>query len=103
MSPTPVGRARSARSAARLFLVSAALTAVISTAPAAAQPAPLRTLPAYVEQGMEAWKIPGLAIAVVKGGETAWARGFGVRDIRTGEPVDEHTLFAIGSSSKAFT
>jgi CubicO group peptidase (beta-lactamase class C family) len=103
MSPTPVGRVRSARSAARLFLVSAALTAVISTAPAAAQPAPLRTLPAYVEQGMEAWKIPGLAIAVVKGGETAWARGFGVRDIRTGEPVDEHTLFAIGSSSKAFT
>jgi CubicO group peptidase (beta-lactamase class C family) len=30
-------------------------------------------------------------------------RGFGTRTMGTNQPVDEHTLFAIGSSSKAFT
>jgi len=52
---------------------------------------------------MATWEIPGLAIAVVKDGETVWARGFGVRHLGTGEPVDENTIFAIGSATKAFT
>ena len=52
---------------------------------------------------MEAWGVPGLALAVVKDGEIVHARGYGVRDVTTGTPVDEHTLFAVGSTSKAFT
>lgn len=47
--------------------------------------------------------IPGMAIAIVKDDQVIMARGFGVRDIDTNQPADEHTLFAIGSSTKSFT
>jgi CubicO group peptidase (beta-lactamase class C family) len=81
------------------------LLAAVTTLPAAvaAQPAPLQGLEAYIEQARVEWDVPGLAIAVVEGATTVWARGFGVRDLSTGEPVDDNTLFAIGSASKAFT
>ena len=56
----------------------------------------------YVMETMEAWQTPGLAIAVVLGEETIYKRGFGVRDLESGEPVDPDTLFPIGSTTKAF-
>jgi CubicO group peptidase (beta-lactamase class C family) len=94
-------------SAMRVLSGAAALAALALPFPATAQPAPppapLQGLDAYIEGALGDWEIPGLAIAVVKDGETVWARGFGVRDLRTGEPVDESTVFAIGSASKAFT
>jgi CubicO group peptidase (beta-lactamase class C family) len=81
-----------------------ALAALLAPAgPAGAQPAPLDGLDAYVEETMEAWGVPGLALAVVKDGSVVYARGYGVRNAERGDPVDEHTVFAIGSSSKAFT
>ena len=57
----------------------------------------------YVQKAMKEWEVPGVAIAIVKGDQIVLAKGYGVRKI--GEPavVDERTLFAIGSSSKAFT
>jgi CubicO group peptidase (beta-lactamase class C family) len=67
------------------------------------QPAPLDGLDRYVEQSMKAWKVPGLAIAVVKGDRVILARGFGVRELGKAAPVTENTLFAIGSATKAFT
>jgi CubicO group peptidase (beta-lactamase class C family) len=98
-------------SAALVLLFTVALLArAASAAPvAAAAPAadagatPLAGLDAFVEEAMEAWRVPGLAIAVVRDGEVILARGYGVR--RQGDParVDADTLFAIGSSSKAFT
>ena len=45
----------------------------------------------------------GVAIAVVKDGKVVHLKGYGVRSINSGEKVDEHTLFAIASNSKAFT
>lgn len=45
----------------------------------------------------------GIAIAVVKDGELLHSKGYGVKSIKTKEKVDEHTLFAIASNSKAFT
>jgi len=72
-------------------------------ASAGAQRAPLRGLDAYVAQAVKEWEVPGLAIAVVKGDSTVYARGFGVRTLGKPEPVDEHTLFAVGSTTKAMT
>ncbi|HXF43806.1 MAG TPA: serine hydrolase, partial [Pyrinomonadaceae bacterium] len=46
---------------------------------------------------------PGLAIAIVKDDKIVYAKGFGVREIGKSDPVDEKTVFAIGSASKAFT
>lgn len=57
----------------------------------------------YVTKAMQDWKVPGLAIAVVKNDSIVLMKGYGTRTMGTAQPVDEHTLFAIGSSSKAFT
>ena len=49
------------------------------------------------------FELPGCAVAVVRGDEVLVARGFGHRDLGATLPVTDQTLFAIGSSSKAFT
>ena len=85
------------------FLAAFALVGAFVPADATAQPAPLGGLDDYITAAMEAWEVPGLAIAVVHDGRAVYERGYGVRDVTTGEPVDEHTLFAVGSTSKAFT
>ena len=71
--------------------------------PAHAQQAPLAGLDEYVNKAMKDWGVPGLAIAVIKDDGIVLARGYGVRELGKSEPVSERTLFAIGSSSKAFT
>jgi len=48
-------------------------------------------------------KIPGMAITVVKDGKVLLSKGFGVSNIENGSAVDENTMFAIGSTTKAFT
>jgi len=60
-------------------------------------------LDAYVTQVVLDWDVPGLAIAVVKDGELVFAKGYGVREQGVEGAVDEHTLFAIGSTTKAMT
>lgn len=64
---------------------------------------PLAGLDAYVERVMRDWSAPGVAVAVVKDDRVVYAGGFGVRTVGRPEPVDEHTVFAIASTSKAFT
>lgn len=61
------------------------------------------SIDAYVRQGLKDWDIPGLAIVVVKDGKVALMKGYGVRDIKSQEPVDEQTLFMIASNTKLFT
>jgi len=56
-----------------------------------------------LEQQREALHVPGMAIAVVKDDEVVLAHGFGVSNIETKTPVTPETIFAIGSSTKAFT
>src|SRR5712692_10113980 len=58
---------------------------------------------AYAARALKEWNVPGIAIAVVKDGQVVLAKGFGVRKLGEATPVDEHTLFAIGSCTKAFT
>lgn len=51
---------------------------------------------------LEAARIPGAAIAVVIGGETIYAKGFGCRDLKSRKPMTPRTLYPIASTSKAF-
>jgi CubicO group peptidase (beta-lactamase class C family) len=44
--------------------------------------------------------VPGLAIAVIRGGKTAWLHGFGLKEVKTGQPVTEETVFEAASLSK---
>jgi len=58
-------------------------------------------LDAFVERGMELWHVPGMAVAVVSADEVKFRRGFGVTTVDGGAAVDEHTLFANASTTKA--
>ncbi|AGB25591.1 penicillin-binding protein, beta-lactamase class C [Mycobacterium sp. JS623] len=44
--------------------------------------------------------IPGMAVAVVHGGKTVYVKGFGVKDVRTGDKIDPDTVFQLASLSK---
>src|SRR5690606_36648059 len=76
-----------------------------SAAPAASARAadPFASLDAYIEKARRDWQVPGLAIAIVRNDSVIFAGGYGVREYGKNEPVDEHTLFAIACTSKAFT
>lgn len=52
---------------------------------------------------LEVTKAPGFAVAVVDGDKIIYSKGFGYSDYENKTPVDANTLFAIGSSTKAFT
>ena len=75
----------------------------ISARFAAAQEAPLQGFDDYVNKAIAEWQVPGVAIAIIKDDRIVLARGYGVRELGKPAKVDERTLFAIGSSSKAFT
>lgn len=57
----------------------------------------------WVESGREEWAIPGMAIGIVKNGEVIYAKGFGEKQLGSGEKVDANTIFSIASVSKNMT
>jgi CubicO group peptidase (beta-lactamase class C family) len=77
--------------------------ALICAAPILAQGAPPADIDNYVGQVMKAFDVPGLSVAIVKDGKVVLAKGYGVRKMGNSAPVDENTLFGIGSNTKAFT
>ncbi|EDP71859.1 hypothetical protein FBALC1_12197 [Flavobacteriales bacterium ALC-1] len=52
---------------------------------------------------LESTKAAGFAVAIVEGDKIIYAKGFGYADFENKVPADANTLFAIGSSTKAFT
>jgi len=56
----------------------------------------------FVAEQMGIWKVPGVAIAVIKDGEVVFSEGLGLRNVEANLPVNPETIFAIGSASKAF-
>ncbi|WP_154794822.1 serine hydrolase domain-containing protein [Occultella kanbiaonis] len=56
----------------------------------------------FVERVLRAFDVPGIAVGLVADGELAAARGFGVRDRTTSEPVTEDSMFHLASVSKPF-
>jgi CubicO group peptidase (beta-lactamase class C family) len=64
---------------------------------------PPADLDAWVNRSMKEFEVPGISVAIVKDGKVVLAKGYGVRKLGDQKPVDEHTLFGIGSNTKAFT
>jgi len=77
------------------------LTALLTTA-AAAMSADLARIDAIFSPLTDA-KSPGCAVLVRAGGKTEFARGYGVRDLRTLAPIDAETDFRLASFTKQFT
>ncbi len=63
----------------------------------------LAAVDAYANKVMDTWGGPGMAIAIVKDDKVVLAKGYGVRELGKPDKVDENTLFAIASNTKAFT
>ncbi len=63
----------------------------------------LSKLDKQLQELQVATKTVGFSVAIVKGSEIIYAKGFGYRDLNKDLKADENTLYAIGSSSKAFT
>lgn len=61
----------------------------------------VQTLDAYIEQARQQWEVPGLSVAIVKDGKVLLAKGYGRRSLHSTLPVDENTIFSIGSTTKA--
>ena len=84
-----------------------AVALAVASAIAHAQKPPARAtgvgLDGYVAKALTDWEAPGLAIAVVRNDSIVFAKGYGVREIGKPDPVTPNTVFAIGSTSKAFT
>ncbi|MEZ5068570.1 MAG: serine hydrolase domain-containing protein [Bacteroidia bacterium] len=61
------------------------------------------SLDSYIIREMNIWKIPGVAVGIVKDGKVVALKGYGVREMGRTDKIDENTLFQIASNSKAFT
>lgn len=87
------------------FPVLASLLALVAPNGGAQLPsrAAVDAFDAYAAKAVSTWQVPGLAIAIVVGDSVVFAKGYGVRELGRPEPVDSHTRFAIGSTTKAMT
>jgi CubicO group peptidase (beta-lactamase class C family) len=82
------------------MLCGAVCAAQHSTAPipmnAATEAGLAKDIPALMEKA----GVPGLSIAVIRDGKTAWTESFGVRNADSKKPVANDTMFNVGSLSK---
>ena len=70
---------------------------------AVAQNGQLAGLDAYIDKALKDWEVPGLALAIVRNDSVVHLKGYGVKELGKPGAVTAQTVFAIGSSSKAFT
>lgn len=63
----------------------------------------LSTLDNYYSKARADWEVPALTVAIVKDGKIIFEKGYGQRDVNKGGTVDENTMFAVASNTKAFT
>ncbi len=68
-----------------------------------AQPLSSAGIDSVAKRALRTFDVPGIAVAVIKDGQVIHSKGYGLRSLRTGQPVDENTAFGIASNSKAFT
>ena len=67
------------------------------------QPLDRAKVDAAVHKAMLDWGVPGAAVAIVRDDQVLLAQGYGVKELGKSEPITANTLFAMGSTTKAFT
>ena len=70
---------------------------------AAAAPARADATDDYIKVEMERRQIPGLALAVARGGKLLKVRGYGMANLEHDVPVTPDTVFELASITKQFT
>jgi CubicO group peptidase (beta-lactamase class C family) len=87
----------------RVLAASTSVFATFLASALAAQRVDVQALDAYFARAQAEWPVPGVSVAIVKDGRIVLERGHGVRNVQAAESVDQNTLYAIASNSKAFT
>lgn len=90
---------------ARSITAALAGLALFAAAPAVAQvkaDVQGKQVDAAVRKRMEALKIPGVAVAVIRDGKISVARGYGLANVELNVPVTPQTVFQSGSIGKQF-
>lgn len=59
-----------------------------------------RHIDSQIARLMKAGRVPGMSVAVVRDGKLAWSKGYGVKSIKTAEPVTKDSVFDANSLSK---
>jgi len=85
------------------FVLSVLALAFPIPAALAAQPIDTDAIDAIVQAGLKSWQVPGAALAIVRGDEVVYLKGYGVAEVGSDRAVSPDTLFAIASCTKAFT
>lgn len=66
-------------------------------------PARLAAIEKAIEAKRQEYHVPGVSLVIVRDDKVIYMKGFGLKDVERKLPVTPDTLFAIGSSTKAFT
>jgi CubicO group peptidase (beta-lactamase class C family) len=66
-------------------------------------PVEIAELRRFVTTAQGELRVPGISMGVVQDGKVAFAGGFGVLELGKKAPVDEDTLFMVGSNTKPLT
>ncbi len=77
--------------------------ALLTLSRIAAAQEPYPGFDAFVNKTLEATKVPGAAVAIVRNDSIIYAKGYGVLGKGSTTAVNDQTRFEIGSSSKSFT
>jgi CubicO group peptidase (beta-lactamase class C family) len=86
-----------------LLTLALIMFSLAQAAPLASQNAADPQLDAVIERAMRQHNVPGASVAVLKNGEVAWARGYGMADSAQGLPVTPDTVFDAASIAKPVT
>jgi CubicO group peptidase (beta-lactamase class C family) len=87
------------RRAVLCLIAAAGLTALIALAVAQSRP----TIDTLVRRTMEQWRVPGLALVIVRDDRVIYLKAFGVREVGKPDPVTVDTVFPVASCTKSFT
>jgi CubicO group peptidase (beta-lactamase class C family) len=106
MNPENRQRASCRGGAATRWLLSACIALLMLPSAFATEPLPAAAaspaLDLFAHKAMQTFDAPGMAVVVVDGNRVE-THGYGVRKLGAGAKVDAHTIFPIGSNTKAFT
>ncbi len=100
-----VGRicGKSMRGTRRWFPGVLAIILMLACAPAmSAEPPDGGSLDSFAKQAMQTFDTPGMAVVIVDGDKVS-THAYGVRRLGSAALVDAHTIFPLGSNTKAFT
>lgn len=86
-----------------IVILFAGFTPANAQEPVAQSDIDLKGFDEFVNKSLKDWEVPGVAVAIIKDGKVILNNGYGYASLSPKKKVNPETLFAIGSTTKAFT